>query len=595
MIVLRTPKGWTGPKEVDGLPAEGTFRSHQVPLAEPARQPGAPARSSSEWLRSYRPEELFDEGGAPARRAARAAPRGRAADGRQPARQRRAAAARPRAARLPRLRRRRRRSPAPTSSEATRVLGALAARRHARERTAANFRVFGPDETASNRLGAVFEETDRAWMAELLRRRRPPLARRAGDGGPQRAPLPGLARGLPAHRPPRALQLLRGVHPHRRLDVQPARQVAEGHARDPVAQADRVAQLPALVARLAPGPQRLLASGPRLHRPRREQEGGDRPRLPAAGRELPAVGRRPLPALARLRERHRRRQAAVARLPLDGGRRHALHPRDRHLGMGVERGRRGARRGARVRRRHPDARDRRRRGAPARAPARPAGAGRERRRPDAPAAGGRASARPPDAEFDALFTTVAAGDLRLPRLSLADPPPDLPARQPPQPPRARLQGGGHHHDAVRHGHAQRPRPVPPRDGRDRPGAAASARRRPALRQQMADERLRHRAYTRDHGDDSPECATGPGPADATCASSSPTPGRAASSCRCSTPRTRLWRRDSTRQASATPEARGATSPSCRPRTRSGTASCTAASAFARPSGSTTRCCRRCGS
>ena len=65
-----------------------------------------------------------------------------------------------------------------------------------------------------------------------------------------------------------------------------------------VAAADRVVQLPALLARLAPGPQRLLASGPRLHRPRHQQEGRGRARLPAAGRQLPAVGRRPLPALA---------------------------------------------------------------------------------------------------------------------------------------------------------------------------------------------------------------------------------------------------------------------------------------------------------
>ena len=78
-----------------------------------------------------------------------------------------------------------------------------------------------------------------------------------------RAPLPGLARGLPADRPPRPVQLLRGVHPHRRLDVQPARQVAEGDARHPVAAADRLAQLPALLARLAPGPQRLLPPGSR--------------------------------------------------------------------------------------------------------------------------------------------------------------------------------------------------------------------------------------------------------------------------------------------------------------------------------------------
>ena len=95
---------------------------------------------------------------------------------------------------------------------------------------ARNFRVFGPDETASNRLGALFEVTDRAWMAETLAGRRPSRARRPGDGDPQRAHLPGLARRLSADRPARLLLLLRGVHPHRRLDVQPARQVAEGRA-----------------------------------------------------------------------------------------------------------------------------------------------------------------------------------------------------------------------------------------------------------------------------------------------------------------------------------------------------------------------------
>ena len=63
MIVLRTPKGWTGPKVVDGLPAEGSFRSHQVPLADLAGNPEH-LRQLEEWLRSYRPEELFDEDGA---------------------------------------------------------------------------------------------------------------------------------------------------------------------------------------------------------------------------------------------------------------------------------------------------------------------------------------------------------------------------------------------------------------------------------------------------------------------------------------------------------------------------------------------------
>ena len=83
--------------------------------------------------------------------------------------------------------------------------------------------------------------------------------------------------------------LLRGVHPHHRLDVQPARQVAQGVQPHPVAAADRVAQLLPQLARLAAGPQRLQPPGPRLHRPRRQQEGRGRPRLPAAGRQHAAV------------------------------------------------------------------------------------------------------------------------------------------------------------------------------------------------------------------------------------------------------------------------------------------------------------------
>ena len=104
--------------------------------------------------------------------------------------------------------------------------------------------------------------------------------------------------------------------------------------RDPVAPADRVAELPADLARLAPGPQRLLPPGPGLHRPRRQQEGRGRPRLPAAGRQHAAVGRRPLPAQPPLRQRDRRRQAARARLPDDGRGDRALHARASASGSG---------------------------------------------------------------------------------------------------------------------------------------------------------------------------------------------------------------------------------------------------------------------
>ena len=109
----------------------------------------------------------------------------------------------------------------------------------------------------------------------------------------------------------------------------------------------------------------------------------------------------------------------------------------------------------------------------------------------------------PDAEFDALFTdsqpvifAYHGYPWLIHRLTYR-------RTQPRQPARARLQGGGHDHHAVRHGDAQRPRPLPPRHGRDRPRARAG-RARGGLRQQMADERLRHRAYTREHGDDPPD-------------------------------------------------------------------------------------------
>ena len=127
--------------------------------------------------------------------------------------------------------------------------------------------------------------------------------------------------------------------------------------RHPLAPADRVAQLPAQLARLAAGPQRLLAPGSRLHRPRRQQEGGGHPRLPAARRQLPAVGHRPLPAQPQLRQRHRRRQAAGAAVADHGRGDQALHRRHRHLGVGVQRPRRRARRGDGVLRRRADARD----------------------------------------------------------------------------------------------------------------------------------------------------------------------------------------------------------------------------------------------
>ncbi len=359
MLILRTPKGWTGPKEVDGKKTEGSWRSHQVPMAAVRENP-AHVRVLEDWLRSYRPEELFDDGGRLVPELAALAPAG---ERRMSANPHANGGALLRELVLPDFRDYAVAvtAPATGTSEATRVLGGFL--RDIVARNPQTFRLFGPDETASNRLGDVFSVTEPDVARRGGGRRRGPRSRRAGDGGPVRAPLPGLAGGLPAHRQARPLQLLRGLHPHRRLDVQPACEVAEDDEGHSLAPADRVAQLPALVARVAPGSQRLLASGPGLHRPRRQQEGGGDPRLPAPGREHAALGRRPLPAQPQLRERDRRGQAARARLSLDRRRDRPLHARARDLGVGVERRGRRARRRPRLCRRRPDARDARRGGA----------------------------------------------------------------------------------------------------------------------------------------------------------------------------------------------------------------------------------------
>ncbi|TCO45921.1 phosphoketolase family protein [Actinocrispum wychmicini] len=161
MIVLRTPKGWTGPKEVDGVAVEGTFRAHQVPLAETRTNPEHRALLEA-WLRSYRPEELFDDSGRLLPHLRALAPTGTRRMSANPHANggrllRELSMPDFRAYAVPVHR------PAVESSEATRVLGAFL-----RDIVAANtdrFRIMGPDETASNRLGAVFEKTDRTWNA----------------------------------------------------------------------------------------------------------------------------------------------------------------------------------------------------------------------------------------------------------------------------------------------------------------------------------------------------------------------------------------------------------------------------------------------
>ncbi|MGZ8696934.1 MAG: phosphoketolase family protein [Gaiellaceae bacterium] len=163
MIVLRSPKGWTGPAEIDGLPMEGTWRSHQVPMTDVRTNPDH-LRVLEEWLLRYRPDELFDEEGRLRRELAAIAPRGE-----------RRMSASPHAnggillrdLELPDFRRYAIdvKTPGVQTAESTRVLGTFL-----RDVIAANqdnFLLFGPDETASNRLGDVFAVTSRRWQAEV--------------------------------------------------------------------------------------------------------------------------------------------------------------------------------------------------------------------------------------------------------------------------------------------------------------------------------------------------------------------------------------------------------------------------------------------
>jgi xylulose-5-phosphate/fructose-6-phosphate phosphoketolase len=162
MIVLRTPKGWTCPKEVDGLPVEGTFRAHQVPVDEVRTNPEH-LKVLENWMRSYRPEELFDNSGTLRAEIAALAPTGAR---RMSANSHANGGLLLQDLELPdfRVYGVKVEAPGVGSVEPTRVLGGFL--RDVIRANPTTFRIVGPDETLSNRLSAVFEATDRVWEAK---------------------------------------------------------------------------------------------------------------------------------------------------------------------------------------------------------------------------------------------------------------------------------------------------------------------------------------------------------------------------------------------------------------------------------------------
>ncbi len=167
MIILITPKGWTGPKQVDGQPVEGTFRAHQVPLPDPAGNPRH-LKQLQAWMKSYHPEQLFDARGRLKPELAELAPRG---DRRMGANPHANGGLLLRDLRLPDFRAYAVHVPGPgkVQAEDTRVLGGFLREVVTLNASQRNFRIFGPDETASNRLSDVFRATNRQWDAACLK------------------------------------------------------------------------------------------------------------------------------------------------------------------------------------------------------------------------------------------------------------------------------------------------------------------------------------------------------------------------------------------------------------------------------------------
>ena len=331
MIVLRTPKGWTGPKEVDGLPVENCWRAHQVPISMGTDTDRHLAQLEA-WLRSYKPEELFNPDGTPVELIASFPPTGRRRMGANPhanggllLRDLRTPDFRDYAVDV--------KAPGAVEAQDMYVLGTYVRDVMKLNMESRNFRIFAPDETASNRLQAVFEVTGRRFLDQQI----PGIDDHLDpDGRVMDSMLSehfceGFLEGY----------LLTGRHGF--FDSYEAFiRIVEDVQRAAVAAGYRLAELYSGLQRLAAGSQRLYPSGPRLFGSRGQQEGRRGADVSAAGCQLPAVLLRPLHPQPKLRQCHCGQQAPPAPVADHGAGGEALHPGYRHLELGLQRSGAGA-------------------------------------------------------------------------------------------------------------------------------------------------------------------------------------------------------------------------------------------------------------
>ncbi len=499
MIILRSPKGWTGPKMVDGKPTEGTFRSHQVPMGEMSH-PGH-VKILEKWMKSYRPQELFDEAGKLRPELAELAPKGERrmsanphANGGLLLRDLRLPDFRDYAVKVPK--------PGGVDAEATRVQGEFI--RDVIKLNPQNFRVFSPDETTSNRWGAVFEVTNRCSTAEIIAgddhvapdgRVMEMLSEHQCEGWLEGYLLTGrhgffpcyeafihivdsmfnqhakwlkVTREIPWRRPIASLNYLLTSHVWRQ-DHNGFTHQDPGfidHVVNKKAEVIRVYLPPdantllsvtdhclrsrnyvnVIVAGKQPAPQWLdmdaaikhCTAGIGIWPWASNDQGGEPDVVMACCGDVPTL--ETLAAVELLRKHFPELKVRVINV-VDLMK---LQPQSEHP-HGLER--QGVRR---------------------------------------------------------ALHDGQADHFRLPRLSLADSSAHLSPHQPRKSPCARLQGGRHDHDAVRHGGDERPGPLSSRRRRHRSGCPSSAVKAAYVKQAIRDKLIEHKHYIAEHGEDMPE-------------------------------------------------------------------------------------------